>query len=558
MRFERKLYGLLLATLLFAGMFFALAPLRTTYATSLVPQQEQLILRSNYYEYLEVQSFSNNTWVAYNVTSSSPISVAFMTLSQLDAFSNTSSDDISNSITYQNTTSVVENLQVPSGEYFLVFYAYGSRALVDYGYDVYPNTPYSYGPVPAPEASGIASYGITNDSGVAVPYEVETSQIVGVANISSVLANNPQAPSYGDNVAGMTLQLNTNLVVNETNGLQDIYWVQNTPDFVTSNNVVSLTDNIWNNTDLVGMLTNQSITSTNFANGGAVYTTTSEGVTSYAYLFSENNVTYKLPFSFALVENETVEKGTGVLVQLGFRDLQNGTLTTSPTFWYDNVTIHVPNVESAYYEVAGNATTPIGSFFDSEFVFAGEGNFESTQFLDMSASLGLFYYNESTGSLSSFPTYYSFGADTGESVTNLAVNYSNGIAYVTVGNPNYVYLGGSTLTLPSDYKLPSSIFSAPSTSGASSTTTQTTQSSTTAVSLPVPASNNDLLYAAAAVALVMVVVVAAVLAMRKGKPFEQTVQTFPQTTKTCPYCGTVLPPGAIFCSQCGQAQQPYA
>ncbi|MGA2875635.1 MAG: thermopsin family protease [Nitrososphaerales archaeon] len=573
MRFESKLvYGVALALLIFSGVFFVgVSSIRADAQSVVVPAQQQIVLRFNQYQYIEIDSFSSNTWVAYTVTSNNPISVAVMTAAQLNAFSSSLTDEISNSVTYQNGTSVQGDVQLAPGQYFLVFYAYASRATINLGYYVYPNTPFSYGAVSSPFASGIATYGITNNSGVAVPYQVQTNEIVGVANITSFLANNPDAASYGDNVAGATLQLNTNLVVNETNGLQDVYWVQNTPDFVTSNNVVSLTDNLWNNTDLTGVLSNQSVTSSNAANGGYVYSQVSQGVTSYAYLFNENNVTYKFPFSFALVESDTVLKGQGVLVQMGFRMLQNGSLTTSPTDWYDNITIHAPSVQSAYFDVNGNATLPIGLYYDSEFVFAGEGNLESTSLTNMSASLGLFYQNETTGVVSSFPSYYSFGGDTGESVTNLAVSLSNGVANVQVGNPNYVYLGSASITLGSNFRLPSSGSSSTTTTGVTTsvpTTAVTTSHSTSGVTTATSTSASKvsgshgtaiLLLVAGIIVVILVVIGVVFMATRRKKPTEQTMQTYPQTIpmqapSPCPNCGTMLPPGAAFCSNCGQPQ----
>ncbi|HVB13052.1 MAG TPA: thermopsin family protease [Nitrososphaerales archaeon] len=558
MQTQKRLSIIVVSLLLFSGLFLVgYVPIRaSTAASTIVPAQQQIDIRSGYYEYVEVDSFSSNTWVVYNVTSDNPISTAIMNSTQFNDFSNTTTDEISNSITYQNGTSVQEDLQIAPGQYFLVFYAFGSRAIVNFGFEVYPNTPLSYGALSSPQPSGIASFGISNDSGTVVPYEIHSSQIVGIANISSFLANNPNAATFGDNVAGATLQLNTNLVVNQTNGLQDVYWVQNTPDFVTSVNAISLTDNIWNNTDLTGFMTNQSLTSPNFANGGAVYASVSNGLTSYAYLFNENNMTYKMPFSFALVENESVLKGQGVLVQLGFRSLQNESLTTSSTYWYDNVTIHAPNVQSAYFEVAGNATTPIGSFYDSELVFAGEGNNEATSLLNMSASLGLFFRNDTTSVLSAFPSYYSFGGDTAESVTNLAVSYSNGIAYVQAGNPNYVYLGKASLTLGSDYKLPSTIFSTPVTTGSTSATAQSSSSgSLSGSSVP-----GYLWLVGFVIIIVVIVGVVALFVSRRRRPPDQSVQTFPQTIpmqaspSVCPSCGTLLPAGAAFCSNCGQRQ----
>jgi thermopsin len=559
---EREVFFGVLAALILSTsiLLVGLGSFRTSASDTIVPPQQSITLFRGYYDYVEIDSFSSNTWLVYNVTSDYPISTALMNLDQLSSFTNVTSDPISNSITYQNGTSAYQDVQLSPGRYFILFYAYSHRATVAVGYYVYPNTPFSYGEVTPPQPTGIAAFGISNDSGVVTPYVIRTNQIVGLANISSFLANNPNASSFGDNVAGATLQLNANLVVNQTNGLQDVYWVQNTPDFVTSVNAVALTDNLWNNTDYTGYMTNQSVTSPNFANGGAVYASTSQGTTSYAYLFNENNATYSLPFSFALVENETVERGSGVLVQFGFRTLQNGSLSNAPTSWYDNVTIHVPDVQSAYFDVAGNATTPVGSFYDAELVFAGEGNFETTQFLNMSASLGLFYQDQSTGSLTSFPSYYSFGGDTGEASTNLTVGYSNGIAYVSVGGSNYSYLGRSSLTLGQNYLLPSAIFNTPNQTEATTTFQSSTTASITTSSSTVVSSNNFMLYLGVTVVVVIVVAAIAVAATRRKRPPEQVVMPSPQvvqaetSTKQCAYCGTFLPLEAAFCSSCGAPQ----
>ncbi len=145
MRFESKLvYSFALAFLIFSGIFFvSLSSIRTDAQSIVVPVQQQITLRYTEYQYLEVDSFSSNTWVVYSVTSNNPISVAVMTAAQLNAFSTSLTDEISNSVTYQNGTSVQGDVRLAPGQYFLVFYAYASRATIDFGYYVYPNTPFS-------------------------------------------------------------------------------------------------------------------------------------------------------------------------------------------------------------------------------------------------------------------------------------------------------------------------------------------------------------------------------------------------------------------------------
>ncbi len=450
-------------------------------ANQSVPLAQSVILRRGYYTYYEIDSFSNNTFVSYNVSSVYSISIALMTSAQLNDFENNNTDPISNSVTCDNTTSLLNSVNITSGQYFLVFYypldSFERETNIEFGYVVTPNAPFSYGALPTPLSSGIATYGISNNSGVVTPYEVQTNEIVGTANISQFQVYTPNAARYGVTLTGATLQLNTLLVVNDNNSSEaQVYWVQGVPDFETGPSVVSFGDEIWNNTNTLGFLSNQSITSTNFNNGGAVYPTGNGNTGPYVYSYSSNNFTYSLPFNFAILLNETLLPNSGVLIQFGYILDSNGSGIASPAInWFDNVTIVDPNVQSAYFDVNGNSTTPIGSYYDTELVFAGEGNAESATFTELSASLGLFYHNASSAGdvLTSFPTCYSFGEDSGEAANDLVVAYSNGIAIVSTGAfPNYDYLGNSTLSINLN-----SLLSAQETTNTSTTST-TTQTST--------------------------------------------------------------------------------
>ncbi|MGA2875782.1 MAG: thermopsin family protease [Nitrososphaerales archaeon] len=449
-----------------------------------VPLTQSLTLRRGYYNYYEADSFSNDTSVSYNVMSSAPISTAVMTATQLNDFANNLSDPVSNSITYQNGTSVQNTVPIPPGQYFLVFYSYYSRANIQYGYVVTPNTPLSYGAIQGPLASGIASFGIANNSGVVTSYEIKTNEIVGVANISSMQVYTRDASQYGVTVTGATLQLNAELVINDNNAGAKVYWVQNVPDFETGPSQVSFGDEIWNWTDLAGYLSNQTVTSTNLNNGGAVYPAGQGNGGPYVYNYNGNNDTYTLPLNFALLMKETILPKTGVLVQVGYMLTANGTAISPKTNWFDNVTIVDPAVQTAYFDVSGNSTTPIGLFYNAELVFGGEGNGATAHFTQLGASLGLFYQNSAspTGILSSFPTYYGFSGDTGESADDLVVTYSNGIASIGTGvNPNYSYLGSASLSmnLQSSTTTSSTTTTSSSTSSVSSTSSTTTASSST-------------------------------------------------------------------------------
>ncbi len=410
---------------------------------------ESVGLRQFDYRGYQVESFSNSTTVLYAATSDAPVSTALMTAAQYGEWQANLSDPISNSLAHQNGTQVQNSVSVGPGSYYLVFYAYYSRALVQFGYRADPSTPFSYGPLSTPLGMGLASFGITNKSGTASAYQVRTPEIVGVANVSSVQVDTPNAQSYGVSVTGFSLQLNAMLVVNDGTGAAKVYWVQNVPELLTGPSTAAFGDQIWNVTSPSAVLTNQTITSTNFRDGGYVYTTGrsrfSSGQTLYAY--TTGNATYALPLDFGLLMSETVVPGTGVEVRLGYSLISNGTAGASPTVWFDSVTIHDPSVASAYFLVSGSKTPPIGLYYDAELVFAGQGNLEPAFFTQLDASLGLFYRNGTA--LTSFPSYYGFSGDTGEAADNLVETYSNGIVSLAPGStPSYPYLGGASLTLP--------------------------------------------------------------------------------------------------------------
>jgi hypothetical protein len=398
-------------------------------------------LPSGYYAYFPVDAFLNATLVHYSLVSNSSVSTAFMTSAQFQNF-NSSNGLVSNSIAYYNGTYSDRTLRVAIGSYDVLVYAYGTTANASLDLAVFPNNPLSFGPLPPPEPSGIASYGITNQSGVDTPYAIASTDVIGVASISSFSAYNSTAESAGQNPSGATLQLNSVLVVDEKGGGTQTYWCQNTPDFVTSALQVALSDNVWNYS-ASGFLSNDSITSE--GGGGYVSTFQQNGTTDYYYAYGESNSSYSLPIEMVLLVNSTAEPGIGVLVQFGAR-MTGGTLGIgSSTDWFDNVTIHDPATIDAYFFTAGNYTTPLNTFYDTELVFGGEGGGEATSFTQLRANLGLFYANGTSNRVSAFPSYFSFGLDTAESADNLNVGYiGNGTAGVSVGTPNYDYLGAAS------------------------------------------------------------------------------------------------------------------
>jgi Thermopsin len=472
----------------------------------------QVDIPNTYFEVLPIDAASSTNSIVFDVASNVTISTALMSSQQFSSFNSTGSD-IANSIFIQNGTSSQKTVHVPSGDYFLVFNAYDGNANVTYNFDLYPNSPYSGGPLPAPEPSGIATFGLDNESGNVTPYSVAAHEVVGVADISSLLAQNSTANLANSTVSGATLQLNSVLVVNEKNGTQQVYWAQNTPDFVTSASQVAYGDNLWNYS-VSGFLSNTTITS---SNGGYVFSSSQSGLTQYYYAVELSNSSYALPLDLALAINETVAPGQGVVVQMGAQVLRNGSELATPMDWFDNMTIHDPTVQSAYFYVSGNNTTPEGTFYDTEFVFGGENDGETTDFNQMSASLQLFYDNSTNGLLTYFPSYYGFGQDTLEAADNLHVSYSgNGVVEVSPGSVNYVYLGAASGT-SSLSQLAAS---------ANSTSTSTVQSTSSSSPTGTTASAPELLIGLLGIAA-LVIVVAVVAITRRSRSHDSAVWSSP-------------------------------
>ena len=390
-----------------------------------------VIVPRNFFEYFPIVALSNSM-LSYSIDSNATISAAFMTSSQFSSFSYSRSD-VSNSLYYQNGTRSQHSLRLGNGTYYFVFYAYTATANVSYSYHIYPNNPFQYGHLSSPQPTGIASFGLYNDSNNVAPYDVQTSRLAGFANISSLLAYNATAGQAGVDVSGATLQLNSILVVGDRSGIQKMYWCQNVFDFVTNASIFSYGDNVWNFSDSRYFLSNSSI---NSPSGGYVTPLENHGKTEYYYGFASQNYTYRMPLSFVLVMNESLIPNRGIMLQMGTQILMNSSVTTTPIKWFDNITIHDAFVQSVRFLTSGNDSTPTGYFYDTELVFGGEANGESTSFRQMDASLGLFYLNGTR--LVSFPSLYSFGGDTLESANNLRVTYTgDGYPKVFVGAPVY-------------------------------------------------------------------------------------------------------------------------
>ncbi|MCH4816496.1 MAG: thermopsin [Saccharolobus sp.] len=269
---------------------------------------------------------------------------------------------------------------------------------------------------------------------VAYSGPIYTNQVLGYANITSLLAYNASGPKFGVPPYGASLQLNVMLQVNTSNE-EYYFWLQNVADFITNESKMFFSDNIWNSTTpLAGI--------NNLIGKGEIYSTSDLFSHSSYYAYGTYYIKYNFPFSFYLIVNES-HNNQGVYVSFGYVILQNGNITLpNPTF-YDTVFIPVNNLTSASIIIA-NQTTPnlnlgiityLGNYLDAELVWGGFGNGASTTFLNMSSYLALLYMKN--GKWVPFSQVYNYGSDTAESTNNLRVTIAkNRDAYVTIGKQN--------------------------------------------------------------------------------------------------------------------------
>lgn len=271
-----------------------------------------------------------------------------------------------------------------------------------------------------PAPTGLGAFGLERTHGVLLPYVVETSEIAGGAQISSLSAYNASLPSnfqYGAN-----LQLNCMLMVNTSTGTQ-VYWLQDTSRFNTQTlQVISPRDTIYNVTTM----------SSGIKAVGNGEVSLSEG--QYSYNYGNSSQRYYLPLNMTLaISASTVLQG----VQVNFYNSPFGGGT------FDTILLSIPDAESAAIVV-----TPydliLGLSADAELVWTGYCCGYATTFTHMNSSLSLWYFNSRNQAVY-FPAYYSFGGETGEKATNLVVSSISTGGRVSIGSQH-----NGQLSLPDD------------------------------------------------------------------------------------------------------------
>ncbi|MEM0173260.1 MAG: thermopsin [Sulfolobaceae archaeon] len=269
-----------------------------------------------------------------------------------------------------------------------------------------------------PSAIGIVDYGIeVSDNGSRIPYDIKYDTVFAYARIYSILAYNPNPPS-GVPPYGASLQLNVILQVNTGFNTQQ-YWLQNVVGFDTQSNTYYYLDSIWNFTGRISILDSEKI-----YGFGRVFTF-SNSENYYMYWLPAKK--YSLPLDLTLVVKVSYNHSS-VVVSFGYYNYDK-------LYWYDNVTILISRVVSAYMLVSGRDVTGRGLPYDAEFVFAGAGNYEATTFYQMDSLLYMYYMNNNTVILPK--TLFSFSSNTAEKAYNIYTYSYKGVYRVTIGNSYY-------------------------------------------------------------------------------------------------------------------------
>ena len=311
---------------------------------------------------------------------------------------------------------------------------------------------------------GVASYGLYDKQGHMFAYQINTSGVVGVANITSMYANNTGLLQNGSEF-GDGLQLNVEMQT-KTNGREQVFWLQNVADFNTSSDRFYLVDNIWNNTLPYASVASGSL----YGEGNLSVCSDCFGQQFYAYSYPVGFIDYSLPLKLKLVvtENNTYN---GTVVSFGYQIMKNGVAGLQPMIYYDRVVFrgyHNSSILVSPFFLTPSGANLTGNYYDAEFVFGGSSNGAEAKFYRMGALLWLYYYSQ--GRLVPFPSAFAFVLDTKETAGGLMVAASkNGDgAFVTVGklNPYVQMFSSNEINSSAQYISNSSTYTAPATTAA--------------------------------------------------------------------------------------------
>jgi len=280
-------------------------------------------------------------------------------------------------------------------------------------------TPLYGGDTPAP--IGLADYGLSanpNGNGSIVPSILNTPSVKATfapnaTGIQPLYPFDSTPDGYGVQLNAVTT--NISLLGNSSYS----FWTQNVVEYLAQAHELILVTNVWNFSSPLSSLSANAI----YQHGA--YGTQVGTELYYAEYPVLTSITY--PFSVDLWMNNSVISGRNA-VNFTVALNESGVTTVFP---YDYVIFNSTNLTSgpappSNYTANGYQYNPLGLTDDFEVVLGGPGGGSQANLYAADANFTLQYWNISSSSYKTVPSAFSYGGETGETVTGAYVGWHNG------------------------------------------------------------------------------------------------------------------------------------
>jgi thermopsin len=285
-------------------------------------------------------------------------------------------------------------------------------------------TPLYSGTAPAP--IGLADYGLAanpNGNGSIVPSILNAPRLKATFDPNATGVQ-PLYP-FSSTPDGFGVQLNAVTTNISLVGLGNYsFWTQNVVEYLAQSHTMYIVSNVWN---FSGGGLSPNVFFAHGANGTQVGTTF-----YYSEIEVPTPVTY--PFNLTLWMNNSVIAGrNAVNFTVALND--SGVTTVYP---YDFVIFNSTTATSgpatlSTYTANGYTLNPIGLTDDFEVILGGPGGGSQANLYTADANLTLQYWNSTTDEYAAVPSAFSYGGETGETVTGAYVGWQNGTHGAPVG-----------------------------------------------------------------------------------------------------------------------------
>ena len=280
---------------------------------------------------------------------------------------------------------------------------------------------------------GVADIGLENESGVLVPYSLNTSSVAGTVSITDLQS------LYVDGDGPDTYGIQLNSVANDVTvfgNSSNEYWAQDYVDYTIGTRQLVFGDEVWNFSSLSGVFPQNSVYG--FGPNGTF--------ADFPYLYQGYGpaLTIGYPFTLTLYLNtSTVADRPALYFNY---TVSNATFSQSTSFDYliFNSTVGVPSgpALTPSYQADGYDYDPIGLINDMEIDLVGNDDGDLTAFLVANATLSLQYWNATSGAMEEVPSAFNAGQETGETSVGLLVYSSGGPTPLAEVRTGPAFVGG--------------------------------------------------------------------------------------------------------------------